>query len=133
MSATTKRRKVVAGASRHVRWAREIITYYNTHRGAGSTYHQEHGWLAPPAGPFTSVIVTPYVGSAQAVAARDAQCKVVSLSSDPMRLRGLNGPLLVEHSALTLILSGLLAEMHREKERARRRASRAAEKSGDAR
>ena len=104
--------------SKYVRWAEAISAYYATHRGAGSTYHQEHGWLAPADGPWTPVVVMPHARPTPEVdAARAANVKVVSLSTNPDYLYGLNGPLMVEHSALALILSGLLRELRLSRER----------------
>lgn len=111
------------------RWAEAIVAYYSTHRGTGSTYHQEHGWLAPCAGQFTKVVVMPYHGSTPMIdAARNANVKVVPLSVDPLYLSGLNGPLVVEHSALAVILRGLLRELRLAREREYRAKRRAVKK-----
>lgn len=91
------------------RWAQAIIVHYATNGGPENTYYQEHGWWAAYEGPGTKIIIFP---DERTAAAADTNGSIaVTLNQSPTCIANLQGPLIVEHRALTLILAGISKDL----------------------
>lgn len=89
--------------------ASQIVAYYQTHRGAGSTWAQEYGWKAAPAGHGPIIVGPDWCDNK---GHRGEYARFLSLAAVVEGALGTaSGPLVVEHSVMADLLRELLLQI----------------------